>query len=57
MPVQAVFGDVKLAANEPFYLWLIKIPLQHFIPLFLPGKFFGNTGPELFGVFYAFFVN
>src|SRR5438067_8940089 len=45
MPVQTIFGDVKLSAHEPFREG--RLPLDNLLPRRAPGQFLRFARPEL----------
>src|SRR5438552_6514812 len=58
MTVEAVIRDVERAADEPFDLRRVEVPLQDFVPPLNPGhKLFGLFSPESFRVLYRAMVH
>jgi hypothetical protein len=45
-----IFGEVEFAIQKPAYVWLLKIPLQNFVPSFSPIKRVRDACPKLFGL-------
>jgi hypothetical protein len=57
VPVQAVVGDVELAAREPGQLVLGLVPGIDRVPLVEPVQRLGHLGPESVGVVYRAIVH
>src|SRR5258708_33346463 len=52
--VEAVVGEIDLAADEPLGPW--AIPFENFVPLLEPMQFAGDAAPELVGIVDGFLV-
>ena len=51
MTIDAVVGDVGLAALEPLDLGSVELPLDDLVPLLVPVQvLLGHLGPESLGV-------
>ena len=57
MTIEAVLGNIQFTTFEPFYFGLCKIPFQHLVPFFTPGKIFGHIGPESGRIFDTFLIS
>ena len=55
MPVEAVFGDIQLSADEP--LRKRQLPFEHLLPLFPPEEFGGLPTPEFLGLLDRFLIH
>ena len=55
--VDAVFGDVEAAVDEPAHVGIVKIPFGNPVPFFMPGEGVGDGAPESVGVLNALLVS